>query len=126
MMNQALFEQLRLLDGDVTDAAFSPWLDAVAGIAGSCEGRAMKRQDGGRGLFGAVLASEAGAENDQSPRSLGGSGLRLNNMVRTDGQASNPDGLEGLIGLLTEPTARRARRAVLKRLRCRLAGDRTS
>ena len=84
MMNQALFEQIQLLDGDVTEAGFSPWLDAVVGIARPRRARATTRQDNGQGLLAEAWAEKT-AQNDRGPLLVGGHGLRLLQMVRVRG-----------------------------------------
>lgn len=84
MMNQALFEQLQLLDGDVTDATFSPWLDAMVGVARPRRVRAEMRQVGGQGLPEETQAGNR-AQNDRGPLLSGGHGLRLLQMVRVRG-----------------------------------------
>ena len=85
MMNQALFEQIQLLDGEVTDATFAPWAEAMAGIARPSRARAVTRQENGQGLLRVVSGLETEARNDQGPRSLGGPGLYFSQMVRVRG-----------------------------------------
>ncbi len=85
MMNQALFEQIQLLDGDVTDATFVPWAEAIVAVGRPKRARASTRQEDGQGLLGVVDGLKRGAKNHQDPRSLGGPGLYFSQMVRSRG-----------------------------------------
>ncbi len=83
MFNQAIFEKLLVDDGDVTEAANTPWVDGMGDLARALRNESERRETAGVEAA-APIRKRSRARNDHDPQH-GGRGLNFDRLVPPQG-----------------------------------------